>query len=78
MSSIPDQFHRSGSSTKNDALFYGAVWWIHDDQTGCAGQAARMTEETRQPAIAKLKMESGRDCVGEKLAPFNPSGDEVD
>lgn len=36
-----------------------------------------MTEETRQPAIAKLKMESGRDCVGEKLAPFNPSGDEV-
>ncbi|CAM9245659.1 unnamed protein product [Laminaria digitata] len=22
-------------------------------------------------------MEAGRDCVGEKLAPFNPSGDEV-
>lgn len=22
-------------------------------------------------------MENGRDCVGEKLAPFNPSGDEA-
>lgn len=28
-------------------------------------------------SIATLKMESAGDFIGEKLAPFNPSGDEV-
>lgn len=36
-------------------------------RTTCNATAERRT----------LKMETGRDCVGEKLAPFNPSGDEV-